>query len=738
MSSVNYQDSRSSVSNKELIEEFDLILAEKGVKSENIVPIDWDIVEDLLREMISPSPPPLPRPPLPPVISAPPQITACYEKLDIWMSSGNDKDSESSVSDKDPMEEFAWILTEKEELLENLVPTDWDIVEDLLREKISPSPPLIVSDPPQFTSCNENSDIRTSSGNDEDSENFDSMKELMEDFHWIMGEEIKFENMVPTDWDNIQDRFREKVSPPPPPSPALPPCPSPPNVISAPPEFSINTNVVVSQSGDQDYMFRPPPPTFTPLASPAPPRPPVILAPPQLRVTHGNSDIRMNSVNDQVLRSSASNKELIEDAECLPPEKRLKFGSMVSTDWTIMDEFLGKKVVSPPPSSPPPPAMPAPPQFNINTNIVVSQDGVQNYMFWPPPPTFTPRAALPHPPVIPAPSGSNCNNNIVFSLGGDHGHMFWPPPPTFTPHPAPHIPAPPPRPPVIPAPSGSNCNNKIVFSLGGDHGHMFWPPPPTFTPHPAPYIPAPPPRPPVIPAPSGSNCNNNIVFSLGGDQGHMFRPPPPTFTPRAPPPLVLPAKPQSMIRPHSADSQSGRYGNILHQPAGGAHSQGQILNSLPIVQLPKNVILQPLGLLNGEVLYGAVPPPPLLNSCNSNSERKCEDKQDGGRAYVKKPPNAFMLFLKEQRPKVAAELNLNHSVAVNSIVGEKWKSLSEEQKAKYYDQARVEKQLHEQQHPEWSNTDNYGKKRKRIRQKNTESSSKACKTDFSTSQHVFM
>ncbi|MED6278732.1 hypothetical protein CHARACLAT_026942 [Characodon lateralis] len=218
----------------------------------------------------------------------------------------------------------------------------------------------------------------------------------------------------------------------------------------------------------------------------------------------------------------------------------------------------------------------------------------------------------------------------------------------------------------------------------------------------------------------------------------MFRPLPPTFTPRAPPPLVLPAKPQSMIRPHSADSQSGRYGNILHQPAGGAHSQGQILNSLPIVQLPKNVILQPLGLLNGEVLYGAVPPPPLLNSCNSNSERKREDKQDGGRAYVKKPPNAFMLFLKEQRPKVVAELNMNHSVAVNSIVGEKWKSLSEEQKAKYYDQARVEKQLHEQQHPEWSNTDNYGKKRNRIRQKNTESSSMACKTDFSTSQQVFM
>ncbi|MEQ2174217.1 hypothetical protein GOODEAATRI_005589 [Goodea atripinnis] len=609
-----------------------------------MVPIDWDIVEDLLREMISPSPPPLPRPPLPPVIPAPPQITACYEKLDIWMSSGNDKDSESSVSDKDPMEEFAWILTEKEELLENLVPTDWDVVEDLLREKISPSPPLIVSDPPQFTSCNENSDIRMSSGNDEDSENFDSMKELMEDFHWIMGEEIKFENMVPTDWDNIQDRFREK-----------------------------------------------------------------------LRVTHGNSDIRMNSVNDQVLRSSASNKELIEDAECLPPEKRLKFGSMVSTDWTIMDEFLGKKVVSPPPSSPPPPAMPAPPQFNINTNIVVSQDGVQNYMFWPPPPTFTPRAALPHPPVIPAPSGSNCNNNIVFSLGGDHGHMFWPPPPTFTPHPAPYIPAPPPRPPVIPAPPGSNCNNNIVFSLegdhghmfrpappivkphvapdipaplphppvipappgsncnnnivfslGGDHGHMFWPPPPTFTPHPAPYIPAPPPRPPVIPAPPGSNCNNNIVFSLGGDQGHMFRSLPPTFTPRAPPPLVLPAKPQSMICLHSADSQSGRYGNILHQPVGGAHSQGQILNSLPIVQLPKNVILQPLGLLLFQRSLRGI----FVLLCLS-SERKREDKQDGGRAYVKKPPNAFMLFLKEQRPKVVAELNLNHSVAVNSIVGEK-------------------------------------------------------------------
>jgi hypothetical protein len=39
--------------------------------------------------------------------------------------------------------------------------------------------------------------------------------------------------------------------------------------------------------------------------------------------------------------------------------------------------------------------------------------------------------------------------------------------------------------------------------------------------------------------------------------------------------------------------------------------------------------------------------------------------------YVKKPLNAFMLFMKEERQKVVKECTLKESVAINQILGRK-------------------------------------------------------------------
>ena len=38
-------------------------------------------------------------------------------------------------------------------------------------------------------------------------------------------------------------------------------------------------------------------------------------------------------------------------------------------------------------------------------------------------------------------------------------------------------------------------------------------------------------------------------------------------------------------------------------------------------------------------------------------------------AHIKKPLNAFMLFMKEQRANVAAECTLKESAAINQILG---------------------------------------------------------------------
>lgn len=54
----------------------------------------------------------------------------------------------------------------------------------------------------------------------------------------------------------------------------------------------------------------------------------------------------------------------------------------------------------------------------------------------------------------------------------------------------------------------------------------------------------------------------------------------------------------------------------------------------------------------------------------SHRKRK-RDSQQEDQPYKKKPPNAFMLFLKEQRANVQAEVGWRGSAALNTILGQR-------------------------------------------------------------------
>ncbi|KAA0189979.1 hypothetical protein HAZT_HAZT009915, partial [Hyalella azteca] len=85
--------------------------------------------------------------------------------------------------------------------------------------------------------------------------------------------------------------------------------------------------------------------------------------------------------------------------------------------------------------------------------------------------------------------------------------------------------------------------------------------------------------------------------------------------------------------------------------------------------------------------------------------------------HIKKPLNAFMLYMKEMRAQVVAECTLKESAAINQILGRKWHALSKEEQAKYYDMARRERQIHMQMYPGWNARDNYGMMKKKKRKK---------------------
>ncbi|XP_028998865.1 lymphoid enhancer-binding factor 1-like [Betta splendens] len=84
---------------------------------------------------------------------------------------------------------------------------------------------------------------------------------------------------------------------------------------------------------------------------------------------------------------------------------------------------------------------------------------------------------------------------------------------------------------------------------------------------------------------------------------------------------------------------------------------------------------------------------------------------------VKKPLNAFMLYMKEMRHKVLQEGRERESAAINRVLGRRWHALSHCEQSKYYDLAQKERRLHMQLYPGWSARDNYGKRKKRRSQK---------------------
>uniref|UniRef100_A0A8C3MZC8 Uncharacterized protein n=1 Tax=Geospiza parvula TaxID=87175 RepID=A0A8C3MZC8_GEOPR len=128
-----------------------------------------------------------------------------------------------------------------------------------------------------------------------------------------------------------------------------------------------------------------------------------------------------------------------------------------------------------------------------------------------------------------------------------------------------------------------------------------------------------------------------------------------------------------------------------------------------------------------------------VGSLHSSKHQDSKKEEEKKKPHIKKPLNAFMLYMKEMRAKVVAECTLKESAAINQILGRRWHALSREEQAKYYELARKERQLHMQLYPGWSARDNYGKKKKRKRDKqpgetNDLSAPKKCRERFGLDQ----
>ncbi|XP_034413595.1 transcription factor 7-like [Cyclopterus lumpus] len=127
-----------------------------------------------------------------------------------------------------------------------------------------------------------------------------------------------------------------------------------------------------------------------------------------------------------------------------------------------------------------------------------------------------------------------------------------------------------------------------------------------------------------------------------------------------------------------------------------------------------------MAALKGLLLDGHVPPSsPYSRPIGASAAQRADAHSGAAGQVVKKPLNAFMLYMKEMRHKVLQEGRERESAAINCILGRRWNALSRWEQSKYYDLAQKERLLHMQLYPGWSARDNYGKRKRKKSQQTT-------------------
>ncbi|XP_057680959.1 transcription factor 7-like 1-A isoform X2 [Corythoichthys intestinalis] len=151
----------------------------------------------------------------------------------------------------------------------------------------------------------------------------------------------------------------------------------------------------------------------------------------------------------------------------------------------------------------------------------------------------------------------------------------------------------------------------------------------------------------------------------------------------------------------------------------GPHPQQMMRPPSAMMMTPGAPQMVPVGFMNGEILFeqvhplmSAAPPQNIFTTINT---RKNENVRE--RPYIKKPPNAFMLFANKYREVVTMQLEKRDSASVHVALGKIWKLLPQADRDKYHEEADAQKRRHAQLYPRWSTCENYGKRRKRRKSK---------------------